>query len=398
MNKNPNEEITVDEFVQSYLILEEKIKINNTKYEKAIDELTEEKTRNKDSIQNMEDEIELNNGLTNKSKLYVTVIEGKDLISENFLSDCNAFVSLSFQDDMQETKIKKNTSNPAWYENFSFKITKPSGALRIEVFDNNLFGKKSIGFLSIDLTDLMDQKKRMQWYDLYNEKNNNCGKIFLKIQCIINFRHFYEGEIEKDEKYINIIKVAFDSTNNYVEQMKFPFGMLFVDNIENLLNDNQFHQADELIKILEKNKESIYLKRDNDYTERNSGLRATKVQKLTINTLTLVLMYCLIIFCFISLLERSDFINLIIAAITFYFFILHRNADIIKYFRYISCLIGLAIAMDLVWFISKFGSFFIGEKNDPEKSIKRIIYLISICGTIIKCFFIYALKNIKKKN
>ena len=192
LNKNPNEEITVDEFVQSYLLLEEKIKINNTKYEKAQDELTEEISRNKESLQKMEDEVEQNDGLTNKSKLYVTVIEAKDLISESLISDCNPYVSLSFQDDTQETKIKNNTSNPTWYENFSFKISVPSGALRVEVYDNTLIGKKCLGFLSIDLTDLMDQKRRMQWYDLYNENHNNCGKIYLKIQCIINFKHYYE--------------------------------------------------------------------------------------------------------------------------------------------------------------------------------------------------------------
>ena len=53
--------------------------------------------------------------------------------------------------------------------------------------------------------------------------------------------------------------------------------------------------------------------------------------------------------------------------------------------------------MDIIWFIFKFRSFFIGEKKDPESGLKRIIYLISICGTIIKCLFIYALRNIKKK-
>ena len=47
LNKNPNEEITVDDFIQSYLLLEEKIKINNTKDEKAQDEVTEEISRNK---------------------------------------------------------------------------------------------------------------------------------------------------------------------------------------------------------------------------------------------------------------------------------------------------------------------------------------------------------------
>ena len=122
LNKNPNEELTVDEFVQSYLLLEEKIKINNTKYEKAQDELTEEISRNKESLEKMDDEYELNNGLTNKSKLYITVIEAKDLLSESLIGDCSPNVSLTFNEEIQETKIKANTSNPTWYENFNFKI------------------------------------------------------------------------------------------------------------------------------------------------------------------------------------------------------------------------------------------------------------------------------------
>ena len=160
LNKNPNEEIVVDDFVQSYLLLEEKVKINNTKYEKAQDELTEEISRNKESLLKMEDEFELDNGLTNKSKLYITVIEARELVSDNLISDCNPSVTLSFQDDIQETKTKNNTSTPAWYENFVFKINSPSGALKLEVFDNALMGRKSIGFLSIYLTDLMDKKKK----------------------------------------------------------------------------------------------------------------------------------------------------------------------------------------------------------------------------------------------
>ena len=249
--------MTVDEFVQSYLLLEEKIRINNTKYEKAQDELTEEISRNKEGLQKIEDETELENGLTDKSKLYITVIEAKDLISESLIGECNPFVSLSFQDDIQETKIKNNTSNPTWYEAFKFKISEPSGTLKLEVFDNTFIGKKIIGYLSIDLSDLMDQNKRMQWYDLYNDNHTNCGKIYLKIQCIINFKHYYEGEIETAEKEMAIIQNAFEITNNYVESMKIPFGILFLGDLDNLINKQQFKQVDDLIKILEKKKESI---------------------------------------------------------------------------------------------------------------------------------------------
>ena len=389
--------MTVDDFIQSYLLLEEKIKINNVKYEKAQDELTEEISKNKESLQKLDDEVELNNGLTNKSKLYITVIEAQDLLSDSLIGDCNPSVTLSFQDDVQETKIKNNTTSPTWYENFRFKINEPAGNLRIEVFDNALMGKKSIGALSIDLTDLMDQKKRMQWYELYNTNHSNCGKIYLKIQCIMNFRQFYEGEIETAEKEMSIIQNAFNLTNYYVDCMKMPFGVLFVDNLEDLINNQQFKQADDLIKVLEKNKESIYHKRDNDY-EGSTVLRSTaKNQRIYLNTWSKILMPCLIIVSLISLLERSDYINLLIAIITLQYFIFDKSGQIIKYLGYFSWLLGGAILMDLVWFFINFRSFFIGKRNDPEINLKRIIYLVSICGTVIKCLFILSLRRLKKK-
>ena len=378
-------------------MLEEKIKINNTKYEKAQDELTEEISRNKESLEKMEDEYELNDGLTNKSKLYITVIEAKDLLNYNLIVDCSPNVSLSFQDEIQETKIKANTSNPTWYENFNFKINSPSGVLKLEVFDNTLMGKKSIGLLSISLTDLMDQKKRIQWYDLYNSNHSNCGKIYLKIQCIINFKHYYEGKIETAEKEMAIIQNAFNLTNYYVDCMKNPFGVLFIESLDNLINNQNFIQADELINVLEKNKESIYHKRDNDLSV--SVFRSTnKGKKITLNTLTKVLMLCLILFSFVTLLERSDYINLIVAILTFKYFIFDKEGQIIKYLRHFTWLLGTAIIMDLIWFFFKFGSFFIGKRKDPEIRLKRIIYLVSICGTVIKCLFIYALNKIKKNN
>jgi hypothetical protein len=401
LNKNPNEEITVDEFVQSYLLLEEKIRINNTKYEKAQDELTEEISRNQEGLEKMKDEFFLQNGLTDQSKLYVTVIEAKDLISDSLISDCNPSVTLSFQNDVQETKVKQSNTNPEWYESFKFAITEPSGALKLEVFDNALMGKKSIGLLSVDLTDLMDQKKRIQWYDLYNSSHVNCGKIYLKIQAIISFKQYYENEIETAKKEIAIIQNASNLTNYYVSIMdepEKPFGLLFVEDLENLINNQQFQQVDELINILEKNKESIYHKKDNNYNEGNTVFRAaSKGGKITLNTLTKVLMFCLIIFSFISLLERSDYINLIVAILTLNFFILDKNGLIVNYLKYFIWLLVVTIVFDIIWFLCNFGGYFVGEQGDPESNLKRIIYLVAICCTVIKCLFTVALYHIKKK-
>ena len=50
MNINPNEEITVNEFIENYILLEEKLKLYNKKYEKALDELTQDIMKNQESI------------------------------------------------------------------------------------------------------------------------------------------------------------------------------------------------------------------------------------------------------------------------------------------------------------------------------------------------------------
>ena len=63
--------------------------------------------------------------------------------------------------------------------------------------------------------------------------------MYLKINCIINFKHFYEGETENAEKEMVIIQNAFYLTNYYVNTMKNPFGLLFLDNFENLINNQQ---------------------------------------------------------------------------------------------------------------------------------------------------------------
>ena len=71
-------------------------------------------------------------------------------------------------------------------------------------------------------------------------------------------------------------------------------------------------------------------------------------------------MYCFILLSFGSLLERSDFINLMIAIITLNYFIFDKSGKIIKYLTYFTWLLGGSILMDFVWFFTQFGKFFIG--------------------------------------
>ena len=123
LGKNPNESLIVEEFIESYVYYEEQLKIQLIKIEKFLDDLTEEKKRIEESKKDAEmNENKKENGLTNKSNLYVTIIEGKDLDNGGLIGECNPYVNITFQGNTQKSLVRKNTSNPAWNENFKFDI------------------------------------------------------------------------------------------------------------------------------------------------------------------------------------------------------------------------------------------------------------------------------------
>ena len=117
-------------------------------------------------------------------------------------------------------------------------------------------------------------------------------------------------------------------------------------------------------------------------------------QKIKLNCKTKALIYSFIIFSFLSLLERSDYINLIISVITLYYFIIDNNGAFIKHLKHFIWALGGAIFIDLIWL--RFGNFFVEDVNDPEKGLKRIVFIFSICSTAIKCYFIYIIRKLEK--
>ena len=314
------------------------------------------------------------------------------------MGDSKIFVNLKFQNEEQETNKVAGSSNPSWCENFKFKVSEPNAFLTIEVIEeNNLTGKKSLGGLAIDINDLKDQKKRLIWYELNNNINPNCGSIYLKLNCIINFRHFYQSEIETAENRIRIIQNAINITDYYVESINGPFGLLFSDNLENLINNQELKQADDLINYLEaqkeKERESLY--KTSNYPNINNITQGK--MKITLNKLNKVLILSLVLFSFISLLERSDYVNLCLSFLIVYLLLLNNKWDINKYLMRFIFLLGATIALDIIWFFIYFNAFFIGEERDPESGIKRLIYFICICSCVIKCLIILSLLNLKKR-
>ena len=74
MGKDPNQPLTIEEFVESYVYYEEQLRIKIKKIEKYLDDLTNKKKAFEEMKLNAENnEEDLGNGLTNKSNLYITI-------------------------------------------------------------------------------------------------------------------------------------------------------------------------------------------------------------------------------------------------------------------------------------------------------------------------------------
>ena len=261
LEKDPKEDLTIGELVDSYVFFCEKLKIKNVKIEKKIDELKEQINKDNQGLIRYNDEKERPNGLTNESSIYITVIEGQKLESPSlFSSVCDSFVSLDFEGQRLQTKLKNNTNNPAWNENFKFVINNPDSILKVEVYDSTFLGNKLIGYLNLPIKNFSNQERTVRLFDLYNEDKKEVGKIRLKIQCIFSMKKYYNSQIEKASEKLNYLEDNYNMTNHFVGLInQQPFGILIDGNFEDLLNKNALKDIDKLINFEEEQKKFVFL-------------------------------------------------------------------------------------------------------------------------------------------
>ena len=390
LGKNPEEPLTVEEFIESYVYYEEQLKIKLIKIEKFLDDLTEEKKRNEESKKEAElNEYEKENGLTNKSNLFITIIEGKDLDDGGLIGDCNPYVEINFQGNTQKSLVKKNTYNPAWNENFKFEITSLEGTIKVEILNESFLQNKSLGYININLNDLKDQEEKFNWYDL----NTGKGKIRMKLLCIINLVNYYEAQLNRVNKELSNFQKIYNELNIYEEAMKTPFGIIYIQDLDPLLNTENLRNSQNYIDTKIESKKIVYAPGNMDSEKLKKD---NQIKRINWNRFTQLLMIILIGSSFFTLLERTDFLNLFLAIIIMVLFFLDKKNNIEKYLQPLILTIGGSLIYDFIWFITHFVTFFV-ESDDPEINLKRLIYLISIGNFLIKACLIKGLNDVKRK-
>ena len=357
----------------------------------------------KKNLSKHQNEVPIGNGTTNESTLFVTVFEAKDLIPSSVLGSCDPFVKLSFQDQNEKTQLRRGTVKPAWNEEFNFKVKSPEGLLTIEVYDQNMMGSTIIGKLNISLNDLKDQEKKTAWFNLNLETTpGNQGSIRLKLQCIMSFVSYYTEKINQSQKEKDFLTQNLETLEYYVDKMNQPFGIIYCGEIDQILKQNLLKQTDALLKQLESNRQKIYAyRKDNDGP---IGVRVENILKVTLKTnnipwskLTKAMMTLLVILSFISLLERSDFVNLFISVILVILFIYDQSNDVLKYLQPLIITIGVSLAYDFLWILLQYSNFWKGTSGDLELTLKRVTYFLCIANFVVKIILISTLTALKNK-
>ena len=357
----------------------------------------------KKNLSKHQNEVPLGNGTTNESTLYVTVFEAKDLIPSSVLGSCDPFVQLSFQDQNEKTQLRRGTVKPAWNEEFNFKVKSPEGLLTIEVYDQTMMGSTIIGKLNISLNDLKDQEKKTAWFNLNLETTpGNQGSIRLKLQCIMSFVSYYTEKINQSQKEKDFLTQNLETLEYYVDKMNQPFGIIYCGEIDQILKQNLLKQTDTLLEQLESNRQKIYAyRKDNDGP---IAVRVENILKVTLKTnnipwskLTKAMMTLLVILSFMSLLERSDFVNLFISVILVILFIYDQSNDVLKYLQPLIITIGVSLAYDFLWILLQYSNFWKGTVGDLELTLKRVTYFLCIANFVVKIILISTLTALKNK-
>jgi len=233
------------------------------------------------------------------------------------------YVVLSLDKDKQMSTFKRHTLTPIWNEEFFFKPKSRDQKLIIEVYDKDEFSVTDDfeGMIIIPLKDLESQKKIEDLYDLEERSGSKGqGQIHLKLHFTWSNFIYYQNLVQSYEKKIEVLEEKMTQINKYFELFQSPFGMIYYGGIDNLYENNILDESFEHVRLkTENNKMTNLLKNSSLFpkdTLRKSNILINSIHSsfsspIIWTSFSIALMGVFLGLTIISLLERSDFLNVI---------------------------------------------------------------------------------------
>ncbi|XP_059450337.1 synaptotagmin-1-like [Corylus avellana] len=191
MNVVPLKELPPNEPKVMTLDLLKNMDLNDVQNEKSRGQLVVELTYNPFKEEDIPKAFEETNTLqkapdgtpASGGLLVVIVHEAQDVEGKHHT---NPFVRILFRGEERKTKHIKKNRDPRWEEEFSFMLDEPpvNDKLHVEVLSSSsriglLHPKESLGYVTINLSDVISNKRINEKYHLIDSKN---GRIQVELQ------------------------------------------------------------------------------------------------------------------------------------------------------------------------------------------------------------------------
>ncbi|XP_058179186.1 uncharacterized protein LOC131297966 isoform X6 [Rhododendron vialii] len=135
-------------------------------------------------------------------KIYITVVEGKDLMVKDKFGKSEPYVKLQMGKVIQRTRSAPNTTNSLWNQKFEFHEIGGGEYLKIKCHSEETFKDDDIGSARLNLEGLIEGSMRDVWVPL--EKVNS-GELRFQIEAVrIHDNEGSRGSISSSNGWIEL--------------------------------------------------------------------------------------------------------------------------------------------------------------------------------------------------
>jgi C2 domain/EF-hand domain pair len=214
--------IKAEEFMNGYSKAENLILAQISNIKTQISEISDKSTKAQRSLvearaRNMQNAPENN--------LYIVVKKAEGLKAGGVTGNKAPIVSISCENNQEQTNPVPNPTNPEWNQSFTFPISVGSGDILIEVYDTDR-GKKTnlLGEVAIPLRALSNQQLHEDFLELKGKTNLDKvqGKILIALQWIHDLPVYLEGLIKEYEESLKNDKEELETLENFLKELLAP--------------------------------------------------------------------------------------------------------------------------------------------------------------------------------
>jgi hypothetical protein len=259
IDKNEDKQLSIQEFVEAYIKLEERLRFKKITLTKLEEELRSARDKYEKGMNDNRNEKTNKDGMTENATLLISLINATDLKPLDYNGASDPYVVFTLQDKKEVSTYKSATLDPVWNEDFSFPVSKMESVLEVQVWNSNFGGDELHGTVKIPVISLDNQVKVEKEYNLvFKGEGQGYGQLVLRLHFLYSRYKYYYNNYVKTEAQIKRLQEDITELNRLFELFEKPFGILLYGEISIILDKNILQRSEDYASYAASNRKSIY--------------------------------------------------------------------------------------------------------------------------------------------